>query len=513
MLVRSFVLTALFALTAGAAIAADAAPAGVTQPQPLPSSVTATGRDYPESFADLADKLLPSVVNISTTQILNKDGEDQAFPDMPTFPPGSPFEDFFKDFFERHRGGPGAPGIAPRRATSLGSGFIIDPAGLVVTNNHVIDSADEITVVLHDNTELKAELVGRDTKTDLALLRVKPTKPLTAVIWGDSDKMRVGDWVLAIGNPFGLGGTVTQGIVSARARDINAGPYDDFIQTDASINRGNSGGPMFNLQGQVIGVNTAIFSPTGGSVGIGFAIPVNLAKNVISQLKDSGKITRGWIGVRIQQVTDDIAKSLGLPKAGGALVSSVTEKSPAADAGIKSGDVITTFAGREVGEMRRLPRMVAETNVGTKAPLGVWRDGKAITLNIKVGELPVDQTEEKAEAAPAEKQAPTKSEAIPDLGIKVADLTPALRQRFELDDKAKGVLVIDVDPNSDAAEKGLQPGDLIQEAGQDAVKSAADLGKVAASAKKSSKPLLLLVERNGDARFVAIGFKAAKAAE
>ncbi|HJS32758.1 MAG TPA: Do family serine endopeptidase, partial [Alphaproteobacteria bacterium] len=326
----------------------------------------AQGRGNPpaQGFADLAERLLPAVVNISTTQTVRQDrnqqqgpqqgpqGERRRGPEVPQFPPGSPFEEFFREFFDRQ----GRPDAPPRRTQSLGSGFVIDSTGYVVTNNHVIAEADEIKVILHDDTQLAAKVIGRDPKTDLAVLKVEPSKPLTAVKFGNSDQTRVGDWVVAIGNPFGLGGTVTAGIVSARARDINAGPYDDFIQTDASINRGNSGGPMFNLAGEIIGINTAIYSPSGGSVGIGFAIPANLAKPVIDQLRVSGKVRRGWLGVQIQSVTDEIAESLGLNKARGALVARVTENSPAAKGKIESGDVILKFDGKDVTEMRRLPR-------------------------------------------------------------------------------------------------------------------------------------------------------------
>ena len=288
----------------------------------------AVARGAPESFADLVAKLLPSVVNISTSQVV-KGRKGPTGPERPRFPPGSPFEDFFREFFERQQ-----RDTPEQRATSLGSGFIIDAGGLIVTNNHVIAEADEITVTFADDSKLKAKVVGRDPKTDLALLQVKPTKPLPAVHFGDSGRTLVGDWVVAIGNPFGLGGTVTAGIVSARNRDINSGPYDDFIQTDASINRGNSGGPMFNLKGEVIGVNTAIFSPSGGSVGIGFAVPSNLARPIIDQLSKFGRPKRGWLGVRIQSVTDEIAQGLRLDKATGALVANVTEGGPA-----KNGDV------------------------------------------------------------------------------------------------------------------------------------------------------------------------------
>ncbi|MEK9726060.1 MAG: Do family serine endopeptidase, partial [Rhodospirillaceae bacterium] len=346
---------------------------------------TAEAKTAPESFADLAQKLLPSVVNISTTQTV--EGRDN--PTMPQLPPGSPFEDFFKEFFDRN-----SPQQRSRRATSLGSGFIISKDGYVVTNNHVIADADEITVILHDDTRLPAELVGRDTKTDLAVLKVKAEIDLSPVGFGNSDAARVGDWVVAIGNPFGLGGTVTAGIISARGRDINSGPYDDYIQTDASINRGNSGGPMFNLDGQVIGINTAIFSPTGGSVGIGFAIPATTAEPVIAQLMKNGSVQRGWLGVHIQAVTDEIAETLGLKEASGALVASVIKDSPAEKGKIKAGDVILTFDGKKVNEMKALPRIVAETEVGRKAPVIVWRDGGRKTLQVAVGEL-----DEEAEVA------------------------------------------------------------------------------------------------------------------
>jgi serine protease Do len=335
-----------------------------------PSVVTpAYARAAPESFADLAEKLLPSVVNISTTQLTKKQGRGL---EVPQFPPGSPFEEFFRDFFDRNR-----PDSQPRKSTALGSGFIVDPAGYVVTNYHVIENAEEITVILQDDTNLKAKIIGRDTKTDLALLKVEPTKPLPAVKWGDSDKSRVGDWVVAIGNPFGLGGTVTAGIISARKRNINSGDYDSFLQTDASINRGNSGGPMFNLKGEVIGVNTAIFSPSGGSIGIGFAIPARQASLIVNQLRKYGRTRRGWLGVRIQTVTDQIAESLELEGAGGALVAGVTKDGPAEAAGLKAGDVVLSFDGRKVKQMRELPRIVAETPIEKEVKLKVWRNGKS----------------------------------------------------------------------------------------------------------------------------------------
>lgn len=456
----------------------------------------------PEGFSDLANKLLPAVVNISTTQTLKADRQR---PEMPQFPPGSPFEEFFKDFLDRNMPRGQRPEAQPRRATSLGSGFIIDPSGLVVTNNHVIADADEITVILHDDTTLKAEVVGKDTKTDLALLRVKSDKPLTAVQFGDSDQMKVGDWVLAIGNPYGLGGTVTAGIVSARARDIQQGPYDDFIQTDASINRGNSGGPMFNMNGEVVGINTAIYSPSGGSIGIGFAIPSALAKPVVAQLQQFGRPRRGWLGVRIQAVTDEIAESLGLDKAHGALVASVSDKGPAQVAGIQPGDIVLTFDGKDVTDMKRLPRIVAETPIDKTVKVAVWRKRQQTTLDVKVGEL--DEADKQAEATPAPqpKQQQGAGTTVKALGLSLSGVTPDLKQKFSLSDDADGVVVVDVANDSPAAEKGLKPGDVIVEVAQQEVKNPGQVTAKIDEAKRSGrKSILLLVDRAGDLRFVAL---------
>ncbi|MBF0393393.1 MAG: DegQ family serine endoprotease [Alphaproteobacteria bacterium] len=460
----------------------------------------AQAREAPTSFADLAEKLLPSVVNISTTQTVQN---PERMPEMPQFPPGSPFEDFFKEFFDRQR-----PDMPPRRATSLGSGFIVDGSGLVVTNNHVIADADEVTVILHDDTALKAEVLGRDAKTDLALLRINSPTPLPAVSWGDSDAIRVGDWVIAIGNPFGLGGTVTAGIISARARDINSGPYDDFLQTDASINRGNSGGPMFDMAGNVIGINTAIFSPSGGSIGIGFAIPSTLARSVVADLQKFGKTRRGWLGVRIQSVTDEIAESLGLKESKGALVASVNPGGPADKAGIKAGDVILSFDGREIGEMRRLPRMVAETEIGRKAPAVVWRGGKAVTLQVAVGELH-DEDEEAPKVATATPKAPDKAApgetTIAPIGVKVAALSPQLRQKFELPEGTKGVVVTEVIAAGVAAEKGIRAGDVVVEVGQEPVTVPNEFAdKIEAARKAGRRSVLLLVDNGRGLRFVAL---------
>ena len=454
----------------------------------------------PESFADLAEKLLPAVVNISSTQVSKE--RAQRGPEVPQFPPGSPFEEFFRDFMDKNR--PDAP---PRRVTSLGSGFIIDPAGFVVTNNHVIEDADEITVILQDNTNLKAKLIGRDTKTDVALLKVEYDKPLPSVKFGNSDKARVGDWVIAIGNPFGLGGTVTAGIVSARARDINSGPYDDYIQTDASINRGNSGGPMFNTDGDVIGINTAIFSPTGGSIGIGFAIPSALAHTVVDQLKQFGITKRGWLGVRIQTVTDDIAENLSLPKAHGALVAGTTEGGPAEKAGVQPGDVIIGFDGKDVPDMRRLPRIVAETPINKETTLDVWRKGKDVQLKVKVGELKEDEAQAKGDDAPAPDATPRETASV--LGLTLSALTPGLRDRFKLDPGTKGVIITQIAPNSPARGQGLNAGDIILEAASKKVGSPKEVVAAVEDAKaKKRKSVLLMVEGQNGQNFVVLPLEA-----
>ncbi|MCP4329338.1 MAG: DegQ family serine endoprotease [Alphaproteobacteria bacterium] len=457
----------------------------------LVASGAAQAKPAPESFAELVDDLLPGVVNISTTQKVEARG-----PELPQFPPGSPFEDFFKEFFERQ--GPEGP---RRNAQSLGSGFIVSADGYIATNNHVIEDADEITVILHDETELDAELVGHDPKTDLALLKVDTEgRTLPSLQWGDSSATRVGDWVVAIGNPFGLGGTVTAGIVSARARDINAGPYDDFIQTDASINRGNSGGPMFNVDGEIVGINTAIFSPSGGSIGIGFAIPSNLARNVIEQLKTHGHTRRGWLGVRIQTVTDEIAESLGLGDPRGALVASVTGGGPAEDAGLQQGDVILAFDGKDVEEMRNLPRIVAETPIEKSVDVVVWRKGGEEIVKVRVGEL--DENEPQVASLPEQ---PESGEALDDLGLSLTGITDDVRKQFDLGEGLDGVVVTDVDQESPAGEKGLRPGDVIIEVGQEPVTTPTEVAERVDEAKDAGrKSVLLLLQRGDDLRFVAI---------
>ena len=447
--------------------------------------------ERPDSFADQVERLSPAVVNISTTTIVN----DAPPMDMPQFPPGSPFEDFFRNFGDKNQ---------QRRAASLGSGFIIDDAGIVVTNFHVIENAEEITVTLADETVFTAEVLGQDQKTDIAVLKIDPgDTALTAVPFGDSDNLRVGDWVLAIGNPFGLGGTVTAGIVSARGRDIGNGPYDDFIQTDASINRGNSGGPLFNTDGEVIGINTAIFSQSGGSVGIGFAISSNLAKRVTTQLAEFGTTRRGWLGVFIQEVTPDIADSLGLDAAGGALVSSVNEKSPADDAGLEPGDVIISFDGKMIDKMRDLPRIVAETDIGATVNVELMRNGKMMTVQVTIGEL------EKAELVGlvGEDESKGETQSFDRLGFSVDNLTPELAEELGLDSEATGVVVTEVVEGGPAAAKGLEVGNIVKRFGQRRVENAADLAKSVADTLDAGRTgVLLLVENDGRERFIQISF-------
>ena len=463
----------------------------------------AAARPGPDGFADLAARLLPSVVNISTTETIRSEAQEgETAPGQSPFPPGSPFDQFFKKFFNHNAEHGMNPDLELRKATSLGSGFIIDPSGYVVTNNHVIENADTITVILHDNTDLPATVVGRDPKTDIAVLKVHAAEPLVAAVWGDSDKARVGDWVLAIGNPFGLGGSVTAGILSARQRDINAGPYDDFLQTDAPINRGNSGGPMFDMDGRVVGINTAIFSPSGGSIGIGFAIPSNLAREVVDELirEPDHTVHRGWLGVRIQSVTDEIAESLGLDKAAGALVASVNPGGPAQRGGIEPGDVILSYDSKPVPDLRQLPRLVAESRVGSTVPVTIWRKRRREVLQVVVGRL--DDGPKVAANAPAQK--PSLADSITTLGLTLSNITPALKSKFSLGDD-KGVVVVAVVKDSAAAEKGLQPGDVIIEASQEDIATARDiLGKIDAARRAGRKSILLLVERQGDLRFVAL---------
>ena len=453
----------------------------------------------PESVADLAETLQDSVVNVSTTQTV-KGSKEEGTPAAPG-PKGSPFEEFFDDFFDDQD----KEGLS-RKVSSLGSGFVVDPSGLIVTNNHVIEGADEIIINFTNGTKLKvSKVLGHDSKTDLALLKVDPTEPLKAASFGDSSKMRVGDWVMAIGNPFGLGGTVTVGIVSATKRDINAGPYDDFIQTDAAINRGNSGGPLFNMDGQVIGVNTAIISPSGGSIGIGFAVPSNSAMQVIAQLKDFGETRRGWLGVHVQNVTKEIAESLGLKEPTGALVAQVSPDSPAATAGIQPSDVILKFDGEPVETMRGLPRAVASTPIGKSVVVDLLRKGETLSVNVTVGRLP--EAEDVEEPEPSNKEG---QEEGPDheslLGLSIAPLTAELREQYGIGKTVEGAVITEVDPSSPAAQKDVKPGDVIVEVTQVKVRDPQEVVARVEAIKKSGRKsvLLLLSDAKGGLRFVAV---------
>ena len=487
---------------------------------PLSFSRSALARSAPDSFADLAERLAPAVVNISSLQAAVAQADRPAGPDAPSFPQGSPFEQFFHDFMEKRgqNGEQGGPGNerqgnndrepTPRgggRSQALGSGFIIDPAGFIVTNNHVIEGADEITVTLSDGTSLKAKLVGRDERMDVAVLKVESDTPLPSVPFADSDTSRVGDWVLAIGNPFGLGGSVTAGIVSARGRDIRQGPYDDFIQTDAAINRGNSGGPLFNMDGQVIGINTAIYSPSGGSIGIGFAIPANAAKVVAGQLRSFGRAKRGWLGVQIQQVTPDIAEGVGLKTAHGAMVAGVSDNGPAEAAKIHGGDIILKFNGQDVKEMRTLPRIVAETEIGKSVPVILWRDGKEVTVNASIAELPDDVKQASATVAPPAKPVAPASVDITGLGMKMAMITADLRKKYSIGTDQKGVVVTEVAPNGNAAQRGIKAGDVVVEIQQEKVSSPADVqDRVDRFRKLSRKSVLMLVQGSDGPRWVPL---------
>ena len=499
------------ALVAGPSLAEDLAQTPAEQAAP---SLPAGQPPIQElsSVADLADRLLPAVVEITIES--QGPGAGDASPgeppggDNPGAEPGpndpnNPFKDFFDEFLKR-RDEQGQP----RTMTSMGSGFVIDASGLIVTNNHVVEGAVSIEVHMQDDTILKAELVGRDPKTDLAVLRVKADHPLPTVGFGDSDGLRIGEWVMAIGNPYGLGGSVTLGIVSARNRDINAGPYDDFIQTDAAINRGNSGGPLFNLKGEVVGINTMIFSPgrEGGSVGIGFSVPSNTAKNVISQLIKYGETRRGWLGVKIQSVTPEIADSMNLGRARGALVADVTPDGPAAKAGIEPGDVVVEFNGRQVHSMRDLPKIVAETEIGKEVPVKVIRKGKEVMVTAQVGRL--EDGEKLANAPESGKQAAPAPAVVTTLGMTVSSMTDELRDRYKTDKDIKGAIITQVAEDGVAVEKRLEPGDVITEAGEKPVEGAADISAAVEEAQKAGKTSILLLVakggKQGEMRFIAL---------
>jgi serine protease Do len=482
-----------------AALVLSVAAMAIGAPGLLAPAAPAFAQARPTNLADLVDSVAEAVVNISATQTVEEKG-DEAMPDLPK---GTPFDDMFEQFFKNHGFNNGAP--HPHKMSSLGSGFVIDPSGVVITNNHVIGDANDIVVIFTDGRKLKAKIVGKDPKVDVAVLKVESDKPLKTVKFGDSDKMRVGDGVMAVGNPFGLGETVTAGIVSARNRNIDSGPYDDFLQTDASINKGNSGGPLFNMQGEVIGINTAILSPSGGSIGIGFATPSASVTPVIDQLEKYGETRRGWLGVRIQPVDDAIAESLGLGSARGALIAGVDEHGPGKPAGLMAGDVIVKFDGREVKESRDLPRMVAALPVGKEVEVVVVRKGQELTKTVTLGRLEdgekaMAQANEEASGA-ADSQASASA-----LGMELTAINDEARKTFKIKDSVKGVVVSAVEPNSAAAEKGLRAGDVIEEVNQQAVEKPGDVSKSIDALKKAGKKSALLLVSNGagDVRFVAL---------
>lgn len=448
----------------------------------------------PASFSPVVKAVAPAVVHIEVTQ---RDPSASAEgPSIENMPPGMRefFERFFGDRMPNNRG-------PSRPATGLGSGFFIDAEGHIVTNNHVIAGAEKIVITMKDGSKLDAKLVGTDSRTDLALLKVDRRKAFPYVAFGDSDRSEVGDWIVAVGNPFGLDHTVTTGIISARGRSIGAGPYDDFLQIDAPINKGNSGGPAFNLSGEVIGVNTAIFSPTGGSVGIGFAIPSNLAKTVIAQLKDGGTVERGWLGVSIQNVSEDIASGVGLDKAEGAIVAGVSADGPADKAGLKIGDVILDVNGERIEEMPELPRVIAGVRPDSTAKIKVWRDGRMRTVNVKIGRLPDEKT-----LAAASDKAPARTSGA--LGLTLAPLDSASRRAAGVDADTAGVLITDMTPDSPLAEKGVQPGAVLLAVAGEPVKSPSAAAAAIAKAESSGRSaVLLLIRQNGNDRFVAATLK------
>ena len=438
----------------------------------------------PASFSDIAKKAKPSVVNISTTQVIKSPFGQRPF--QGPFGDNDPFGDFFDRFFGDRM---------PRgdyRTTSLGSGFVIDKEGYILTNNHMVESADEVKVIFYDKREFKAEIIGRDPKTDLALIKIEGAKELEPLTLGDSEKLEVGDWVVAIGNPYALENTVTAGIVSAKFRQIGTSSYDNYIQTDASINRGNSGGPLLNTQGEVIGINTAIFSQTGGSIGIGFAIPINTAKDLLPQLK-KGKVVRAWLGVMIQSISQDLKNSLNLKDTKGALVADVTEDGPAEKAGFKRGDVIVAFDGKDINESNDLPLIVSATPVGKKVSVDILRDGKEMTLQAKLGELP-----EEEETAIAGGETPSG----PSLGMSVQELTPELARRYGISDK-EGLIIVQVDGNSAAYEAGLRSGDIIIEVDREQMKDVKQFNRKI-ERYKAGDTILFLVKREGSTLYLTL---------
>ncbi len=480
---------------------------GLLIAQPSVGSIAPAYAQGPTSVADLAEGLMPAVVNISTSQKVKNQTRNIPIPKVPE---GSPFQDFFNDLFPNGPNG-GQNKNSPRTRNSLGSGFVIDAKGIIITNNHVIADADEITVNFSDGSKLSAEVVGKDPKTDIAVLKVDPDgKELTAVPLGNSSDARIGDWVMAIGNPFGLGGSVSLGIVSAVERDISSGPYDNFIQTDAAINRGNSGGPLFNMDGEVVGINTAIISPSGGSIGIGFSIPSDLATRVIDQLVEFGETRRGWLGVQIQSVSDEIAESLGLTAATGALVSGLVKDGPAEASGLKSGDVILVFDGKDVTEMRDLPIIVADTDVNKEVDVVVWRKGEQQTVKVTLGRLE-DGEKKLTSLTTGNDDAEEKDEPATEtlLGLTLSEITDETREDAKLSDDTSGLFINEVEGGSAAQDKGIRAGEVIVQIGQEPVATLSDAkNQVAALKQEGRKNALLMVSTpKGDIRFVVVAIE------
>lgn len=462
----------------------------------LAQATLLAAQERPESFADLAERVSPAVVNITTTTTIATRLEHEG----PRLPEGSPFEDFFRDFFEGPQGRPDRP----RQSQALGSGFIISDDGYIVTNNHVIDGADEILIETFSGLQLNAKLVGTDPATDLALLKVEHDSPLPSVPWGDAEEARVGDWVIAVGNPLGQGFSVSAGIISARGRALQ-GNFDDYIQTDAAINRGNSGGPLFNMSGEVVGINTAILSPTGGSVGIGFSIPTSLAEPIIAQLREFGETRRGWLGVRIQNVDETTAEALGLDRARGALVAGVDPEGPANAAGIETGDVIIRFDGQSVATSRELPRIVASTPIGKEVAVDVIRRGEEVTITVEIGRLAEGEMAARGDRPPVD----TPEAESSALGMEFAMMSAALRDRFSIAEGVEGVVVTEVDPDSTAADRRIQPGTVIVEVGQEPVATPADVVERLDAIRRDGRrsALFLVANPQGEVRFVALSLE------
>lgn len=482
------ILIALAAAALSPRLSAEPAPSPGSAPGPAPVEAVVSADVLP-SFAGIVDRVVDAVVNINVRQQVRV-----GHPNAPMLPPGLPEDSPLSEFFRRFHAEPSFS--VPREGE--GSGFIIDTSGHIVTNHHVIQGADQIRVTLNNGQEYDASLVGRDPKTDLALIKIEPREPLTAVELGSAKEARVGDWVLAVGNPFGLGGSVSAGIISARGRDINSGPYDDYLQIDAPINRGNSGGPLFDARGRVIGVNTAIFSPSGGNIGIGFAIPADTVATVVSELRDRGHVERGWLGVQIQQVTEDVASSLGLPDRNGVLVAEVLADGPAAAAGLRDGDVILNVSGQQMTDYRDLTRLIASLSAGTVAQIELMRAGQRLILPVTIGRMP--SLTRVADASDKGEQAR--------LGIQLAPLTPEYRREHNLHANASGVLVLRVEPDSPAARAGIRAGQLISMVGQQPTTSPEEVLTLIRKAAAQGRPSVLLrVEQNGQQRFVAVPFQ------